>query len=83
VSIARFYDPLKDVGAYVLWAPTSVGTVSKGFALDVSSTLTQATLVTLVDKSTTGQELALAPKRGTLTLDVSETPSIVLVTGKP
>jgi hypothetical protein len=49
----------------------------------VSSTLTQATLVTLVDKSATGQELTLAPKQGTLMLDVGETPSIVLVTGKP
>jgi hypothetical protein len=83
VSIARFYDPVKDAGAYVLWAPTSVGGITKDFALSVSSTLTQATLVTLADKSVTGQELALAPKQGTLTLSVDETPSIVLVAGKP
>ena len=67
----------------MLWAPTSVGTVTKNFALSVSSTLTQATLVTLVDKSATGQQAALTPKQGTLTLDVGETPSIVLVAGKP
>jgi hypothetical protein len=83
VSIARFYDASKDAGAYVLWAPTSVGTVTNGYALSVDSVLSAATLITLADQSKTGTESTLTPSAGKLTLNVSETPSIVLVSGKP
>ena len=83
VSIAKFYDAASDKGAYVLWAPTSAATVVKGYALQVGSTLSVATLVTLADQSKTGTEQPLSPKQGSLTLDVSETPSIVLVSGRP
>jgi len=83
VSIAKFYDAASDKGAYVLWAPTSAATVVKGYALQVSSALSAATLVTLADQSKTGSEQALSPKQGSLSLDVSETPSIVLVSGRP
>jgi hypothetical protein len=83
VSIARFYDASKGAGAYVLWAPTSVGTVTNGYALSVDSTLSAATLVTLADQSMTGVASALTPSAGKLMLSVSETPSIVLIDGKP
>jgi hypothetical protein len=49
----------------------------------VSATLSAATLVTLADQSQTGTEQPLSPKQGSLSLDVSETPSIVLVSGRP
>jgi hypothetical protein len=57
--------------------------VVKDYALGVGSALTAATLVTLADKSATGTEQPLNPKQGSVTLDVSETPSLVLVAGKP
>ena len=83
VSIAKFYDAASDTGAYVVWAPTSAATVVSGYALGVSSSLTAATLVTLADKSATGTEQALSPTQGKVTLDVTETPSIVLIAGSP
>ncbi len=83
VSIAKFYDAASDHGAYVVWAPTSSATVVKSYSLSVNAALTAATLVTLADKSATGSETPLSPKQGSLTLDVSETPSIVLISGKP
>jgi hypothetical protein len=83
VSIAKFYDAASDQGAYVVWAPTSAATEVKGYALSVSPGLSAATLVSLVDKSATGTEQALSPKQGSVPLDVSETPSILLISGKP
>jgi hypothetical protein len=83
VSIAKFYDATADRGAYVVWAPTSKGTVVKAYALSVDSALTAATLVTLADQSATGNEQSLTPKQGSITLDVDESPSLVLVSGKP
>jgi hypothetical protein len=83
VSIAKFYDAASNQGAYVVWAPTSNATVVKSYALGVSSALTSAELVTLADQSVTGTERALTPKQGSILLDVSETPSIVLVSGQP
>jgi len=83
VSIAKFYDAAANQGAYVVWAPTSTAQVVKGYALALSGSLSAARLVTLADKSETGVEQALTLTSGAATLDVSETPSLVLVDGKP
>jgi hypothetical protein len=83
VSIAKFYDSASDKGAYVVWAPTSAATVVKGYALSVSPTLAAATLVTLADQAATGNEQPLTSKQGSVTIDVDESPSLVLVSGKP
>ncbi len=83
VSIARFYDAASDHGAYVLWSPTSNGNIVKAYPLSVATGVTQATLITLADQSLTGKQQTLTAAKGALTLDVSETPSIVLVSGQP
>ncbi len=78
VAIHAFRDTLSSKGAYVVWSPTSNATVVRGFALPIG-TATQATAVSLTDQSLTGTEATLAPAAGTVSLDVSETPVIVLV----
>ncbi len=83
VSIAKFYDAASGKGAYVLWAPTSTAQIVKAYSLKLADTVKSATLVTLVDKSATGIEQALTLAAGTTSLDVGETPSIVLVDGSP
>jgi hypothetical protein len=83
VSIARFFDGASNQGAYVVWAPTSNATVVDGYALHVASGVTSASLVTLVDGSTTGTEAPLTLTGGSATLQVTETPALVLVNGTP
>ncbi len=78
VMIHELKDPQSTKGAYVVWAPTSSGTVVAGFGLPVGAA-TVATKVVLTDKSLTGVQAPLAIAAGAVTLDVSETPSIVLV----
>jgi hypothetical protein len=78
VMIHKFKDPNSSKGAYVVWAPTSNATVVPGFVLPIGSATT-ATAVTLTDLSMIGTEAALAPAVGAVTLEVSETPTIVLV----
>jgi hypothetical protein len=83
VSIARFYDAKTDKGAYVLWAPTSNGTVVNAFSLAVPSEVTTASIVTLTDKSETGTEKAGQITAGHLQTTVDETPTFILVNGEP
>jgi hypothetical protein len=83
VSIARLYDAANRKGAYVVWAPTSDGTVVPGYSLAVASGMTSASIVTLKDGSTTGDETQASVTGGNLALAVSETPTLVLVGGEP
>ena len=83
VSVARFYDAAKDKGAYVVWSPTSDGSTVSGFHLAVSSSASPSSLVTLDDASTTGKASTPVGAAGQVTLDVSETPQILLVDGRP
>jgi hypothetical protein len=78
VMIAKFKDPKSAAGAYVVWAPTSNATVVEGFTLPVGPATT-ATEVVLSNGSTTGTESTLMPAGGNVTIDVNETPAIVLV----
>ena len=64
--------------AYVVWAPTSKDTTVSGYTLSLGSA-TKATLVTLTDKAMNGTETSLGVSSGKAKLDVTETPSIVLV----
>ncbi len=78
VSIAQFKDTKSNGGALVVWAPTSKATVHAGYSLALPAGASSASAVALVDKQATGVETALTPAAGAVTLDVSETPTIVL-----
>jgi hypothetical protein len=78
VKIARFEDTAGPGGALVIWAPTSSAAVHKAYSLALPTGATSASAVTLVDQKATGVETALTPAAGAVTLDVSETPTIVL-----
>jgi hypothetical protein len=66
-------------GAYVVWSPTSNASIVHGFNLPIGSAATHAIAVSLEDQSLTGAESTLVPTGGNVVLDVSETPTIVLV----
>ena len=78
VKIAQFTDTKSSGGALVVWAPTSNATVHTGYSLALPSGAASATAVTLVDKEQDGTPTTLTPSGGAVTLDVSETPTIVL-----
>ena len=78
VKIFQFVDTAHPGGALVVWAPTSKATVHAGYALALPGGAASATAVTLADKQQNGVEKALAPSGGAVTLDVTETPTIVL-----
>jgi len=79
VSIATFKDTAGPGGAYVVWSPTSTANVESGYSLAVSASATTAKAVTLADQQQNGVEASLPLTNGSVTLDVSETPTIVLV----
>ncbi|APR80874.1 Hypothetical protein A7982_06221 [Minicystis rosea] len=83
VSIARFFDPSSGKGAYVVWAPTSDASVVDGYALHVADAVKTASIVTLVDGSATGTEAPGSVSAGSVSVKVTETPTIVLVDAKP
>jgi len=78
VMVATFAAPSGPGGAYVLWAPTSNGTTVPGYALDVGGATT-VTQVSLADQKLTGVETTLSPSGGKVSVDVSESPVLVLV----
>jgi hypothetical protein len=79
VSIAAFKDTAGPGGALVLWSPTSSASVVSGYSLALPAGATTATAVALADQQQNGVETSLTPAGGKVTLDVSETPTIVLV----
>ena len=78
VSIYQFKDTTSSGGALVVWAPTSNATVHSGYSLTLPAGATSAKAVVLADQQQNGVESALTVAGGTVTLDVSETPTIVL-----
>jgi hypothetical protein len=82
VMTMRFQDTTSSKSAYVVWSPTSNATVVSDFALAVPGATT-ATQVTLADGQLNGTEAPLSVAKGAVTLDVSETPTIVIVDGAP
>ncbi len=83
VRIARFADTKSSGGALVVWAPTSAAVVHAGYSLALPAGASTATAVALVDKQQNGTETALTVSGGAVTLDVSETPTIVLFSEVP
>jgi hypothetical protein len=82
VMIGTLKDSASSKGAYVVWSPTSNATVVSNFSLPVTGATT-ASQVALVDQQMNGTETTLAITGGAVTLDVSETPTIVLVDSIP
>jgi hypothetical protein len=78
VKIFQFADTKSPGGALVVWAPTSNATVQAGYSLALPSGSTSATAVALADQLPNGVATPLTLANGTVTLDVSETPTIVL-----
>ena len=78
VKVAQFDDTKGPGGAIVVWAPTSNAIVHSGYVLALPAGVTSARSIALVDKQQNGTESALTMVNGSVTLDVSETPTIVL-----
>jgi hypothetical protein len=82
VRIASFGDTAGGTsgtgGALVVWSPTSTANVHTGYALALPAGAGTATAVALADQQANGVASALSPQGGSVTLDVSETPTIVL-----
>ena len=83
LSIARFYDAAANKGAYVLWMSTSDGSISNGYALALPGAISSATTVTLTTGSATGSATPAAVSNHAVNVNVSETPTLVLVDGAP
>ncbi|MEO8876705.1 MAG: hypothetical protein ABI461_14025 [Polyangiaceae bacterium] len=79
VMIYEFRDTISGGGALVIWAPTSDATVVAGYTLSLPNGAKTAKSVTLADQQQNGVEAPLTVAAGKVTLDVSETPTIVLV----
>lgn len=79
VMIYAFRDAEGPGGALVVWAPTSEAKVVSGYSLALPSGASTAKAVTLVDGEQNGVETALTVSGGHASLDVTETPTIVLV----
>jgi hypothetical protein len=78
VRIAQFADTKSAGGALVVWAPTSAAVVHTGYSLALPPGAATVTAVALADQQQNGTETALTPAGGAVSLDVSETPTIVL-----
>jgi hypothetical protein len=78
VMIYQFKETMSMGGALVVWAPTSNATVVSGYSLSIPAGFTSASAVALTDQQQNGVETSLSVSSGHVTLDVSETPTIVL-----
>ncbi len=83
LAIARFYDAAANKGAYALWMATSDGSVSNGYALVLPGAISSATTVTLTAGSASGTAATAALSNHTVSVNVGETPTLVLVDGPP
>jgi hypothetical protein len=79
VLVYSFKSAADPGGALVVWAKTSAAKTLPGFSLALPARATTAKAVALVDKQASGIETALVPAAGKVKVDVSETPTIVLV----
>ena len=82
VRIASFAEPAGGTsgtaGALVVWSPTSTANVHAGYSLALPARASTATAVALADQQANGVARALSPQGGSVTLDVGETPTIVI-----
>jgi hypothetical protein len=78
VKIFQLEDTANPGGALVVWSPTSSANVHSGYSLALPVGTTSVRSVALVDQQQNGVETTLTLASGAVTLDVSETPTIVL-----
>ena len=79
VMIYKFADTVSGGGAFVVWSPTSSANVVSNYSLALPNPAKSAQSVTLADQQMNGTATPLTITGGNVTLDVSETPTIVLV----
>lgn len=77
VKIAKAVDVAGNRTAWILWSPTSMDTKVTGYSLDVG-TSTSVKAVRLVDQQLSGMESTLTVSSNHVTLDVDETPVLVI-----
>jgi hypothetical protein len=77
VKIDQLSDPVHHQTAWVLWSPTSTDAKVIGISLPVGAR-TRVTAVRLVDHQLTGAASTLPVSSGQVTLDVDETPVLVI-----
>ncbi len=78
VWVYKFKNPTNPQVAYVLWSPTSDGTVIENYQLNLGSGETTATKVDFVAGDVDGVDSVLTITSGAVTLKVTEKPIIVL-----
>ena len=81
VLVYRFANASGKVAAYAVWCPTSNATTVSGYSLTLQGSHTSAAQVALANGSIGGTRTTLAISGGTVTLDVSERPTFVLLDG--
>jgi hypothetical protein len=77
VKVDELRDPGHHQTAWVLWSPTSTDAKITGVSLPVGAR-TKVTAVRLVDKQLNGAASTLPVSSGQVTLDVDETPVLVI-----
>jgi hypothetical protein len=78
MAIAQFANTQGPGGALVVWMTTSTASVQTGYSLAVPAGASTAKAVALTDGQANGVETPLSPAAGAVTIDVSESPTIVL-----
>jgi len=80
VQIYTYENIARDTMVYVLWTPTSKGTLENGYQLGMVNEPKSANLVQLTNGSTTGTITSLKINRNSVKVDVSERPVFVVST---
>ena len=79
VKVYKFKNPANNQAVYFLWCPTSNQSSVNGFNLNLSQNESQAKLVELAVGHTNGIETTLTIDGGSVSVDVSERPVMVVV----
>lgn len=80
VQIYTYENLARDTVVYVLWAPTSKGTLEVGYQLGMANEPKSASLVQLTNGSTSGTISSLKINQNSVKVDVSERPVFVVTT---
>lgn len=78
VKVYEFANSLVNKFIYVVWCPTSNGTVVNNYLLTLPQGTTQATMVTLEKGDIDGEKRSISVNSGKATLNVSERPIFIL-----
>lgn len=83
VRIYRFKDRDGVVKAYAVWCPSSSAATVSNYVLTLTGTPTSATQIAFATNNTTGTSTAKTITGGTITLNVSERPVLIMVDTVP